>query len=364
MRKYLWLITLVLLLPSCKQRDDYTIFKGGSKPTPQPKSNGTVTVNATNQTKGSPEELDFEIENATGRTIFVTCFSYIQKEPFVRWRWDKSSVYKLEPNQNVFINIDTIPDKSNRKHTYGYLAVFEDEEKAHDAIYELVDDTRKIDLDQLYNLEHKKVVVGIEKYGFKRAKLDFAIRDTFKKKRPAPELDFLVENNTGKTIFTTTFIYQAKDNVRMVWSYDKTPVLKLEPGQTSIVNVDTIDISRDRRYMSGFLAVFDEHEEEEAHEATYELLKPKNKLSLGRLSRLKNQRVIIEVEQYGSIGEITEFDLRPHATPLEPEETVVSHIVPSPPKEEPVKPIKKATPPRKNRGKYQLFAINDEITQA
>ena len=96
------------------------------------------------------QELDFEVENKTGKTIYVTCFSYIQKEYTVRWRWDKSPVYKLDEGDSVVINVDTIEDDANREHTFGYLAVFSDEQKAHDSIYELTPDTKKIDLDQIF----------------------------------------------------------------------------------------------------------------------------------------------------------------------------------------------------------------------
>ncbi len=256
------------------------------------------------------KELDFEIENQTGKAIYITCFSYIQKEPTTRWHWDKSAIYKIEDKNNIIVNIDTIPDKDNRENTFGYLAIFENELEAHESIYELTPDKNKIDIDKIYSLSNKKVVITIEKYGIKKEKLDFKIEDKFKKKTIPPELDFIVQNNTGKIIFITGFIYQVEDNIRSVWNYDKTPVQKLKPGQQILIDVDTIKKHRDRKYMLGFLGVFEEHEEQQAHNSTYELLDGKNKITLGSISKLKNKKVIIEVEQYGSIGSITEFDIK------------------------------------------------------
>lgn len=353
--------------PAAPEKRDYAIFQHGSvptQPTPLVKKEPEA-IQAVSEERLTPE-LDFEVENATGTTIYITCFSYIQKEPFMRWRWDKSAIQKLEDGQRTIVNIDTIPDTEHREDIFGYLAIFESEEEAHDSIYELLQNGQKIDLDQLYKLKDKKVVVGVEKYGFKKAKVDFSVVEKFKKKRLDPELDFIIENGTGRNIFVTVFVYQVKDNVRMVWSYDKTAVQKLEPGQMSVVNVDTIKNERDRKYMSGYLAVFDEHEEDKAHDSTYELLEPKNKIALGRLSRLTDQKVVVEIEQYGAVGEITEFDLRPAESPLQrlktktPENRMINvEIKQKEPTPEPKNNAKKPTKthkPKRNRGTYQLFA--------
>lgn len=319
MKKFLFLILVIATLPQCGKKEstaanqakNYALFKTGNVP-PQPKQ---IVVEKPTELAKIPE-LDFEVQNKTGKTLFVVCFSYIQKEEFARWRWDKSAVYKVEPNTSTFVNVDTIPDDEHRDDVFGYLAIFENEQKANEAIYELVDDDKKIDLDRIIKLHNKKVVVDVEKYGFKPSRLDFAIVAQDKKKLP-PELDFAVENQTGKTLFVTGFIYQIKDNVRSVWTYDKTAVLKLEPNQTAMIDVDTIAQKRDRIYMSGFLGVFEEHEEAKAREATYELLPTKNKISLGRLSRLQGQKVIIEVERYGAVGDITEFAIQPAISPIQ-----------------------------------------------
>jgi hypothetical protein len=302
------------------------LFKSGNVPKPSPlitpetkkveKTTTTKVATTPAPTVNNNNELDFEIKNDTGKTIFVTCFSYIQKEPFTHWRWDKSPVYKIEYGKSAIINIDTIPDKENQKSVYAYLGVFDDEKKARNAIYELVPDTKKIDLDKIYNLRGKTVTIKVERYGFKKELLDFAIEEQLKEREQPGELDFVVENGNGKTILVTAFTYQIKDDIRSVWTYDKSAIHKLKPGQQVVIDIDTIDNKRNKRYMSGFLAVFDEHEEKLARESTYELLPAKYRLPLGRLSKLEGKKIVIEIEQYGAVGELTDYDIQPARSPL------------------------------------------------
>jgi hypothetical protein len=255
-------------------------------------------------------ELDFEVQNVTGKTIYITCFSYIKKQDFARWRWDKSKVYELKNHEAAIIDIDTIPDKVGRKHVFGTLAVFNTKQEADDAIYELTDDSLKVDLDVLYKLKHKKVVIGIERYGFKGERIDYEFIKKFVPKETVPELDFVIKNNTNKTTYMTCFIYQRK-GANPVWGFDKTPVVRLEPGQQTLIDVDTIASSYDRQYMRGYLGVFDEDEEQKAKEVTYELLPVRNKVKLGALFALKNKQVIIEPEKYGIIGDIIDYTIKP-----------------------------------------------------
>ncbi len=258
--------------------------------------------------KARKAELDFSVKNLTGHTIYVVCFSYIKKRNFTRWRWDKSDTYKLENNEEAIIDVDTIPDEQDRKNIYGYLGVFETRKEADESIYELLSEEQKIPLDLLYKLKDQKVLLNVEKYGFKGEVLDFEFVPTKDGIPQYPELDFLVENNTGKTIFLTCFVYQIKDDMP-VWKYDKTPVLKLEDGKTAIVDIDTISEKYNRVYMRGFLGVFPEDEEEKARKITYELLESKNKLSIGRLAALKGKKIILNVERYGVVGDFIDFSV-------------------------------------------------------
>ena len=255
-------------------------------------------------------EIDFVVENVTGKTIYVVCFSYIKKRHFYRWRWDKSPVYKLEDGQTITIDVDYIPDEQNRKNIYGYLAVFENKEDAKNSIYELVQDKDKIDLDKIYNLKNHKVSIGIEKYGFKGELLDFDFVPLKNGTDKYPELDFVVENRTGKPIILTCFVYQIKEDMP-VWRYDKTPLTELEPYEYGLIDVDTISKSYDRVYMRGYLAIFDKDEQEKAQSSTYELLKPTNKVALGRIAALKNKKIVLEVEKYGEIGDKVDYTVKP-----------------------------------------------------
>lgn len=272
------------------------------------------------ETEPSEESLDFRVENDTGKTIYVVCFSYIRKHYFGRWRWDKSAIYKMSPADIALIDIDFIPDEQDRKHIFGYLAIFDTEEEAEAATFELISDQNLLDLDLLYELKDKKVTLSIEKYGFKGEFFEF---DFVKKKESAGalELDFSVENRTGKTILVAGFIYEKKakgswfgavdeKDDMSVWRFDKTPLLKLNQGESGIIDVDTIKQGRDRTYVRGYLAIFDENEEQLARDATYELLESWRKLNVGRLEDLANQKIVLGIEQYGIDQDFIDFVIK------------------------------------------------------
>ncbi len=96
-----------------------------------------------------------------------------------------------------------------------------------------------------------------------------------------------------------------------VWRFDKTPLLTLKQGESGIINVDTIVEPRDRSEVRGYLAVFDEDEYKDAEMSIFELLEPQKKLSLGKLATLKDQKVILKIEQYGTAGNLIDFTAKP-----------------------------------------------------
>ena len=109
MKQFLTLSSLaitLLVLASC-----------GPKRTPTPKPTRT-------RLSTSEQELDFEVENKTGKTIYAVCFSYIKENDFARWHWDKSAIHKIPPEKTIVINVDTIPDKVDRENVFGYLDIF------------------------------------------------------------------------------------------------------------------------------------------------------------------------------------------------------------------------------------------------
>ncbi|MCK4651254.1 hypothetical protein KAT08_03735 [Candidatus Babeliales bacterium] len=261
-------------------------------------------------------EIDFCVKNSTGHTIYITCFSYIKKQllldtqSFAQWRWDKSNIYELKNNQTIQIDIDTIKDKQNRKNVYGALGIFENRKDAEDSTYALLNNKHKIDLDQLYKLKNKMVIIQIEKYGFKGKSLDFDIIPKKLLKIKHPELDFIVENKTGKTIYLCCFIYQIKEETS-IWKYDKTPIKKLKPGKHALIDADTIIKDYNRKYARGTLAIFEENEQALAEKITFELLNPSNKIDIGRLAAIKNKKIVLEIEQYGTKGDLIDFSIQP-----------------------------------------------------
>ncbi len=282
-------------------------------------------------------ELDFEVENKTGKTIYVVCFSYINKRPASRWRWDKSSIYKIEDNESVIIDLDTIQDEENRNKTFGYLGIFDNKKEADDSTIELLDDNKKIDLDIIAQLHGKKVTIEIEKYGILGEFYDFDFKAIDKKKedKKQPELDFYVENKTGKTILVTCFVYEKKakgnwlaqktkeswttdEDIRddmAVWRFDKTPIIKLKHNESGLIDVDTIIEPRDRIYIRGYLAIFDEDEQDLADKSIYELLPPRRRLDLGKLIELKHKKISIYTERYGASGNFIDYVVKPTQKP-------------------------------------------------
>ena len=282
----------------------------------------TASQRASSYDANNPDELDFEVHNRTGKTVYVTSFVYQRKRDFGNWRWDNSPVYTIDSGKILTIDIDTIPDEQDRNNVFGYLGVFNTEQEAHDATYELTKDQNLLDLDLVYKLKGKRVTLEIEKYGYKEFfDYDFVKKDTEKKSHP--ELDFAVENKTGKPIIVTCFVYEKKAKGRWVptleekddmtvWRFDKTPLLRLMPDETGIIDVDTITSQYDRSYLRGYLAVFDMDEEDLAQRATYELLETKHKLHIGEpLAKLTHKTIVINVEKYGVAEDFIDFTIKP-----------------------------------------------------
>ncbi len=300
--KFLAIAFMTLLITGCARNDNDNT-----------NSNHNLRWSPAKKT-GDYKELDVEVENRTGTTVYAVCFTYQRTYHTSRWHWDKSDVYELANGQHATIDIDTIPDIIDRDTVYGYLAIFSSRDAAEKAIYELLDSRFKIDLDLVTNLKGKTVVLGVERYGFKGEILD---HDFVKQQRvdgTTPELDFAIGNNLGTAVYVTCFVYQRKED-RAVWRYDKTPVIRLEPGQTSMIDVDTIASKYDRGYMRGVLGVFPGDQEKEAHEVTYELLEPENKIRLGQLSDLSGKKLELKVEQYGIMGGVVDYTVKPIAFP-------------------------------------------------
>lgn len=311
----LFLIAITIALPSCVKKSK--ISKNSSsqdiKLLPYEKRlllEEEKTENYYTEKKESTNnkyELDFKVKNKTGKTIYVVCFSYINKRSFNRWRWDKSPIYKIENNKEIIIDIDTINDDEYRKNTYGTLGIFNNLEKAKRSTYELLKEKYKLDLDKLHKLKNKTVKINIRKYGFKGKTLELKIdHDT----NNYNELDFLVENKTGKNLWICSFIYQKKNDMP-IWNFAKTSIKLVKNNKSVIIDVDTFTNKYNKVFMLGFLAVFDEKQKKEIEQITYELLKPENKIGLGRLASLRNKKIVLKIEQYGLKNDFLDISIKP-----------------------------------------------------
>jgi hypothetical protein len=277
---------------------------------PKPEPVQEVTPPAFNKKNG----LDFIVTNRTGATQHITAFSYIKKHINSPWRWDKSPIYTLADGESTVVDIDVIPDKRDRNNVYGYLGVFEDYDAAENSTYQHTPNNKRIDLDLLQEISGKEVSIEIKHYGIAPQKLVYSLsNDEQTKTEPLPELDFAVRNTTGKSIYATAFFYEQEQGEYdlSVWKFSKTPVYRIEPGETIEIDVTTIKDKYDWKYMRGYLGVFSLNEELEAHQSTYETLKPHQKISLGRLSKLRNHVVTIMVDEYGISDPVLEHAVSP-----------------------------------------------------
>lgn len=255
------------------------------------------------------DQLGVRIKNSTNKKVYVTCFSYIKKENFDRWRWDKSPVMELNPHQEDLIKLDPISDDDIRNNVYGYLAVFDTKAEAEDAIYELLDDAKKIDLDLISQIQDKVITVAVEQYGFKKDRLSYGF-DSTKKADALPNFNFEVENKTGQPVYVAAFIYEKKKDMP-VWQYTKTPLAHIAAGEQSKIDVSGITNAYDWKYMRGYLGIFREDEKQQAEESTYELLEPSQKLTLGLLNDINNHKITLQAEEYGVVGDFIDYTVKP-----------------------------------------------------
>ncbi len=269
------------------------------------------------------KELDFDVENQTGKTLYITSFAYLRRVPLSHWHWSKSPIYTLQPGKTVTVAIGNVPDSQDRDDVFGYLAVMDSKQAAEEATLELLADKHKLDLDQLIKLQGKKVTIQVEQYGFKGNFYEYDFVDkNGSEVNKVPDLTFAVENKTGKPVLVSCFVYdkrakgswvaadEKKDDMT-TWHFEKTPVIRLEPGQTGMVDIGPLMTKRDSANIYGFLGVFDEHQVNLAKDVTYELLLPEQKLAIGHLGDLKNKKIVLEIEKYGTMQSFIDYVVKP-----------------------------------------------------
>lgn len=261
--------------------------------------------------------LHITAKNETGKKIFICLFSYIKTRVHSMWRWDKSKVFELDDQDSQIIFTDKILNQRIMKQVYGYLAVFNSLQEAEDSSFELTEDKKMIDLDLLYKLPDKLITIKIEKYGLEKSKLNYEINSKEKKVKTNPELDFVVENQTGKNILATCFLYNQKEGSHNLepWEFSKTNVVKIKNNQSTTIDLKTVYDEYRWKYMRAILAIFDENSYEHAKEATLELTSSQNKIDLGLLSSNLNRHIIIKIEKYGLSGDFIDFVVKPTQIP-------------------------------------------------
>lgn len=316
------------------QSFDITTQKGflGKSVNPQEEIKKTMEHASKNFARNASEfnqykDLTFFVQNVSGSTLFVANFAYIKPRRFNRWRWRKSAVQEIKSQEKISMSIRTLDDYKDSKEIFGALGVFPNKPEAETATYELMKDENKLDLDSITALAGKTVIIGVERYGLRQPfyDYDFVENNEYTKKNASggeQELDFFVQNKTGRPVFITGFIYSKKAKGKWtaseddkddmsVWRFYKTKVLRLENNQTGYVDVDTIIPKRDRNYVRGYLGVFDENHEEEAHNKTFELLSDQEKITIGSLNRRHGSTIILEVERYGVSNDVIDFTVKP-----------------------------------------------------
>ena len=250
--------------------------------------------------------LSIKVKNITKRHLYAACFAYMKKSESPRWRWNKTNVYELVPNKEVTILLDTFKSERATPDAYGVLGVFTSYDEAYNAIYELTPDENKIDLDRIKKLQDKTIILGIEKYGVVGDIFDYSFISNNTPTQELPPLNFEVENKTGKDLYVTAFIYE-KDDAMPIWHYDKSDIIKINDNESAEMDIDTINNAYDRKYVRGYLAVFDETEKKEAYDATFQLLKSHQIINMGILSALQNRKVILKNQKYGILGDVIDF---------------------------------------------------------
>ncbi len=255
------------------------------------------------------DQLTVRCSNKSNKPLIFCCFYYTKLRQNAYWRWMKSPIYFLENNDECTIPIFAMDDLLVKQEIMGYLGVFHNKEEAEAATFESLREEQKIDLDYLLELRNSSIEIIINRYGFKKEQIDYRRKADKQEHVVQPELDFMIENKTGKPLLACCFVYQKnsdQDNL-MPWRYHKTKIQKIMPHESMLVDIDTIKDLYDWIYMRGFLALFEADQVVAAEEATYELLKPEQKINLGRLADVLGKKILISVEKYGSAKKIFEF---------------------------------------------------------
>jgi hypothetical protein len=141
--------------------------------------------------------LDYFVKNETGKPIYVCGFTYMKKakgtwvaaiadkDDMAVWRYDKSQVLKLDPDQTGAITIDTNDAQRDREYMIAFLGIFNEHEQkmAEESTYELLAPENKVHLGPLVSVAGKTIALEIEQYGLGDDIVDYMVK-------PAHQIDF------------------------------------------------------------------------------------------------------------------------------------------------------------------------------
>lgn len=261
------------------------------------------------------KSLSFRVKNLTPKLIFVTCFYWMKNKPEGPWRWDKTKIYSLNPNEMKFVVLDEIEDERDRKDVYGYLAVFANEEDANKAVIERTEEDKLLALNKVYDLKNKIVSIEIKKYGLIGESLSYQSVATNSGHQESKILNLIVENQSGKDLLICLFVYEQPEKTFSfdTWRYDKTEVQLFRAGEVKRINLPPVFDEYRYSYIRGVLGVFDLKDKVIAENTTFELAPAENKLALGVLSVLKGKKIVVGVEKYGIFNNFIDYTIKPAA---------------------------------------------------
>ena len=254
------------------------------------------------QKKSSVEnnKITFVVENDTSQKLNIVCFYYAKRKSSNRWTWYKTNnIITLTPKTKAPFSIPIITTKEDLNHVHAYLALFNNKIDAQTSIFQLLSDEQKLDLGKIEKLNNKSVLLESTRYGFKGERIEYAI--TNGRKIKIPELDFIVENQSGKNLYINTFVYQ-HHGAHPQWDFEKLPTRFVKNGQQTTFDVDTVTKKYDWSNVRGYVGIFNKDERNKAKESTYESLNPNQKINIGRLEKIINKKIVIIPKTYGVLG--------------------------------------------------------------
>jgi len=244
--------------------------------------------------------IKFHVKNEIGRKMYAVSFAYLRRFIGDNWHWHKTDILELEADHQALLDFGSLANAEDATAIFGNICVFDSYEDAVVSTSETAPDHRMIDLDIISNLNHKSIALTSSIYGIKGERFSYRIISSETVLELAP-LDYVVANESAEPIIVTSFLYGRDQDLDFfsVWRFSKSDVYEIQPGQHAHIKVEKYTNAYDRKNVKGYLGVFKPSELKKAENAVYELLKPAQKFSLGRLSALDKKQVVVSEAAYG-----------------------------------------------------------------